>query len=250
MRRVATIVSVLAVAPLIALAPTVPAYAGLAEASIAITHSPAQFTLDQTGAFTVTLSYNNQFTLPNSDYDVIDQVPASMTVTSVDPGGFSCSFDNTAHTVECLVTSTLSTDEAFTIHVTPSQVGHFTDSASYTFELNNPPPSSDARHAAAVPALQGPTATDDVDVVAPATPTPTPTPTHTVTPTSPPTHRPTNPSTPTSSATVQATKSARPVATPSLPNTGGDDLAQLVAIGALLICAGGMALVTTRRRRG
>jgi LPXTG-motif cell wall-anchored protein len=257
MRRVSFVVSALVAGPLIALAPTMPATAGGVAVSIGITHSPSVFTVGQDGTFTVTLSDPQEVQNADFDYDVIDTVPTSFTISSVEPGDFACDTDHTAHTVECTIEAVIdaSSTEAFTIHTTPSTaVGSpFTDTASYTFQ--EPPTSSptpiptptvtetlkSARDAHPELALQGQTATDQVAVraAASASPTPTPTPTHTATHTSTPSPAP--------SPSVSATHAAVPPAT--LPNTGGNDDPQLVALAAVLISGGAFLAAVTRRRR-
>jgi LPXTG-motif cell wall-anchored protein len=260
MRRASFVVSALVAGPLIALAPTMPASAGGVAVSIGITHSPAVFTVGQDGTFTVTLSDPQEVQNSDFDYDVIDTVPASFSISSVDAGDFACETDNSTHTVECTIEAVIdaSSTEAFTIHTTPSTtVGSpFTDTASYTFQ--EPPTSSPTpiptptvtvtetekseRVAHPELAFQGQTATDQVAVRAPASPSPTPTPTAT------PTHTHTaQPSTPTASPSVSATHAAVPPAT--LPNTGGNDDPQLVALAALLISGGAFLAAVTRRRR-
>jgi LPXTG-motif cell wall-anchored protein len=262
MRRAVLIVSTMAFAPLLALAPSVPAYAGGVPADIAITNSPSTFTVGQDGAFTVSLSNSEEPENTTFDYDVIDTVPASFDITSVDDGDYACTTDNTAHTVECTITADIDTSstESFTIHTTPSTtVGSpFTDTASYTFEEATSPTPTPTETATKPPsvahaapgaglALFGLTATDQVAVRAAASPSASPTPTSTPTPTPTPTHTPTHAPTPTPSPSVSATHVVSPPST--LPNTGGSDLAQLVAIGALMISAGGFLAAVTRRRR-
>jgi LPXTG-motif cell wall-anchored protein len=256
MRRATLLASAMVFAPLIALAPSLPAYAGLQAAGLGLTHSPSTFTVGQVGTLTVTLDNPDTPDGSLNEYDVIDTVPASFDITNVDPGDYDCTSNNTAHTVECTITAeiTETNSASFTIEAEPSTaVGSpFTNTASYTFQGPSAP-SGNAKHAGQPAlAIQGETALDMVPVNAAATPTPTarpstPAPTPTPTPTHTPTHHPTHTPTPTPSPSVSATHVVAPPAT--LPNTGGSDLAQLVAIGALMISAGGFLAAITRRRR-
>lgn len=251
MRRAVLIASAIAFAPMIAILPSGSAYAGITSGvAIGITHSPSEFTVGEDGTFTVTLSSSG----PSSffDFEVVDTVPDSFSITSVDEGDYDCETDNGAHTVDCTFDGSI-TSESFTIHVTPSIVGGpFTDTASFSFQATQ----LDAHHKAhgSRPDVQGGTANDQVNVVAQQTesptprPTPTPTPTLSPTPTPTPTHTATHKPTPTPAPTVRATSTARSTP-PSLPNTGGNDIAPLIAFGALLISAGGFVLAVATRRR-
>jgi LPXTG-motif cell wall-anchored protein len=247
MSRATTIAAVIA-APLLALAATGTAFAGLSGGSLALTHSPDQFTVGEEGTLTATLSDQSQSArasqLPLNDYVVSDEVPASFDVGTIDEGDYSCEYKAAPHAVDCEIESRLESPESFTFHVTPSQVGEFDNNASY--EFTNVPQVRKGN--AATPSVQGQSATDPITVVAAATPTPTstPTPSETPTPKPPPSKTPTHK--PTHKPTVKPTKTSRPVP-PVLPDTGGPDEAILAAVGALLVSAGAFTLGVTRRRR-
>jgi LPXTG-motif cell wall-anchored protein len=240
MKRAGLVAAAVAVVPIIAMT-AAPAVAGrTTPADISISHSPMDFTVGDPGAFTVTLSGISQS--GSYDYTVTDNVPPSMTIDSVDQGPYNCEANDQAHMVTCTDNANLTgTSEAFTIHVTPSQAGTFTDTASYDYST----PTTTSRLAQR-PSVVGGSASDMVTVNPKATPSPTPTPTKSQSPkpTHKPTHHPTRHPTHSPKPTVKPTRTERP----TLPDTGGSDLGVLGVIGAVLVGIGVVATVLGRRR--
>src|SRR5580704_1837357 len=129
MKRRSAVVAIIVAAPVLGMAWMVPAMAGEIPAAISASHAPDPFQLHGEGTFTITLTSNDAQDTSQVAYEVDDTVPATMSITDVDEGDYGCETDNTAHTVDCTITSDLEGPESFTIHVTPSQLGQFTDTA-------------------------------------------------------------------------------------------------------------------------
>jgi LPXTG-motif cell wall-anchored protein len=253
MRRTCLVVLAMAATPVVGLVTSSPALAGAtAPALITISHAPDDFTVGQASSFTVTLTDDpNSAGQPSYFYQVYDQVPASMTINWVDGGSdFECADPPyQGNEVECDHSGPVESGApiSFTVHVTPTQSGDFTDNADYNYSNQTQTPT--ARHGAqpAVRAqnVNGPSASNNVHVNPAPTKSPTTSPTPKTTKSATPTPTPAHTTSPTTAPTpsVEATGAA------GLPSTGGNGLGWQVLAGALLLLLGTAMVGLARVRR-
>jgi LPXTG-motif cell wall-anchored protein len=188
-------------------------------------------------------------------YVVTATVPDSFTVTGSDKGDFS-DCETEGQVVTCTIDTALDESQSvsFTISVTPTQVGTFPATGTFTYEeivpeVKTPAKGRVADLSRAPAATTTGTVTHNIQVVGPAA-SPTPTVSSAPTKTAAPTHTPTHKAThkPTHKATVRATATTK-AQTQVLPNTGGSDLGELAAAGSALVVVGAWVTIATRRRR-